>query len=108
MSEMIDATSHDFPGFFVIAALTRAKAVGGAITGDLVEVSFTVNGVELPFAETLNDIYQRMERGINHKVQERAEKLIAEAGLDRLTEALREAEEAVTVAVKAALSKAVR
>jgi hypothetical protein len=92
MSETVDATSQEFPGFFVIAAITRAKALGDKINSNPVEVTLLVNGVELPFVETMNDIYQRMERQIDEQAREVAEKMVTEAGLDGVADALREVE----------------
>lgn len=92
MSETIDATSQEFPGFFVIAAITMANALGDKIISNPVEVMLLVNGVELPFVETINDIYQRMERQIDEQAREVAEKMVMEAGLDGVADVLREVE----------------
>lgn len=101
VSETIDATSQEFPGFFVIAAITRGNALVDKITSNPVEVTLLVNGVELPFVETMNDIYQRMERQIDEQARKVAEKMVTEAGLDGVADALREVE----WKVKDALSK---
>lgn len=92
MSETINATSHEFPEFFVIASITRAKEIGDAIKSNPVEVTFLVNGIELPFVETMRDIYQRMEKQIDTQAIELAEKMVTEAGLDGVADALREVE----------------
>ena len=96
MSETINATSKEFPGFFVIAAITKfKKETGDKITTNPVEVTLLVNGIEVPFAETMNDIYQRMEKQIDERARVLAEKMVLEAGLEGVSDALREVERKV-------------
>ena len=92
MTEKIDVTSREFPGFFVIAAITQAGAVGDQIMTNPVEVTLLVNGIELPFTQTMNDIYRRMENQIDEQARELAEKMVTEAGLEGVADALREVE----------------
>lgn len=92
MSEYIDVTSREFPGFFLIAAITQAKAVGDKINSNPVSVTLLVNGVELPFTETMNDIYRRMEEQIDKQARELAERMVTAAGLEPLAEAIQKAE----------------
>lgn len=91
MSETIDVTSQEFPGFFIIAAITRSKVDIDKISNP-VEVTFLVNGIELPFTDTINDIYRRMNERLDMEAIEIAEKMVTEAGLDGVAEALREVE----------------
>lgn len=92
MTEKIDVTSREFPEFFVIAAITQAGAVGDQIMTNPVEVTLLVNGIELPFTQTMNDIYRRMENQIDEQARELAEKMVTEAGLEGVADALREVE----------------
>lgn len=96
MSEIIDATSYEFPGFFVIEALTQAddEVITDKLTGKGkdVEVTLLVNGVELPFTKTINNIYSRMQNQIEDEARVMAEKMVTEAGLESVAYALREVE----------------
>jgi hypothetical protein len=92
MSETIDATSYNFPGVFVIEAITLAGAWPDKISSNPVEVKLTVNNVELPFTKVMEEIYRRMESQIDRQAKELAEKMVTEAGLDKIVEALRDAE----------------
>ncbi len=105
MPEKIDATSYSFPGFFVLAAITRAKALGAKINSNPVEVTFLVNGVELPFVETMNDIHRRMNIQIDAQVRDLAERMVLEAGLDGINDALSEIEVKVKEAINKVLPK---
>lgn len=93
MSEKLDMTSRDFPGFFLIAALVQAgEDVQKQITEKDVEVQLLVNGIEFPFTKTIEDIYSRMLVQIDSQALEMAEKMVTEAGLDAVAEVLREVE----------------
>lgn len=93
MSEQIDVTSQTVAGFFVIAALTQAEdEVSEQIKGRYADVTLLVNGVELPFTQTINDIYLRMKNQIEEEAREMAEKMVTEAGLESIADALREVE----------------
>lgn len=93
MSEQIDVTSVKFPGFFVIAVLTQAEdKVSEQIKGRYADVTLLVNGVELPFTQTINDIYRRMRNQIEEESRSMAEKMVTEAGLESVAYALREVE----------------
>lgn len=99
MTENIDVTSREFPGFFVLAAITQAMGVCDHITSNPVEVKLLVNGIELPFTQTMNDIYRRMEANIDSQAHEIAEKMVTETGLAGIAEALRECEWKVKEAI---------
>lgn len=92
MSETIDVTSYNFPGIFVIEAITLAGAFPDKINSNPVQVRLLVNDIELPFTEVMVDIYRRMESQIDKEAKELAEKMVTEAGLDKIVEALRDAE----------------
>lgn len=102
MGEKIDACSKEFPGFFVLAAIVQAKNAGEKINTNPVDVTLLVNGIEMPFTETMNDIYRRMEDQIDGRAREIAEKMVTEAGLDGVAEALREVELKVREALRTA------
>ena len=87
-----------FPEFFLIAAITRAQKVSGIDLPVLpIEVKLTVNGTELPYSETMDDIWERSQREFDKKVLQKARELVAgarlaslDAQLDRLKDTLDE------------------
>lgn len=105
MSEIVNINDREFPGFFVIAAITQAKEQRDKIKPGPLEVMLTVNGVELPFTATINDIYARMQAQLEEDAQELAQKMVTEAGLDGLAEALRDAEHSIKSAIQAVAEK---
>lgn len=102
--EQFDCTVRDEPGHFVIAAIAAfdPRLMNKAIWPEsgvhedgrrsaFVQVTFTVNGVEMPFRATLEDIYKRMQARIDEQVLEKAISLISIAGFDEVREAIDEA-----------------
>ena len=74
MIEKIDATSRDFPGFFIISAIALAGALKDPekeckLLQNPVSVELIVNGVALPFTQTINDIYRRMNENVTNRVK---------------------------------------
>lgn len=90
--ELVDATSREFPGFFLIAAITRAKAIGDQIQGNPVNVRLVVNGVDLPYTATMADVWGRARAQLDEEAREMAERMVTEAGLEGVADALREVE----------------
>jgi hypothetical protein len=99
MSESVSVSSKQFPGFFLLAAITRAKAIGDKIHSSPVEVTFTANGVELPFVDTLNDLYERMENEIDGRARKIAEQMIQSNGLETIHEAISDLEAKIKEAI---------
>lgn len=100
MSDIIDCTSREFPGFFILAAIVDQLGAGMEQFPDKdVTVTLTANGVELPFSATVNDIYRRMGAQRDEEARELAVKMVTAAGLDDLAEALRDVEWRVKEAI---------
>lgn len=94
------------PYSFVISAITKAGGVTEEMKGDM-NITFQINGVNLPFEETLTNVYERMCRQFNNEVQARAEKIalevISEAGLMKYKEALDRADSILADAIDNAI-----
>jgi hypothetical protein len=84
-----------------LAAISDTVCKGNFQGKNPVEVTFLVNGQEMPFTATLEDIWRRMEAEMDGKVLAKAEEMVTAAGLDAVSEVLREVE----WKVKEALSK---
>lgn len=93
--ELIDVTKRDIPGVFLINALAKAEGVSEVIaTGPtpVCEVELTINGVSVPVAATLEDMWNRAIADLNERAKKMAYEMVSEAALDPLREALQEAD----------------
>lgn len=80
MSETISLSSVEFPSFLLLAAITRAKVLEThpeTLRGRPLEVTFFVNGIELPFSDTVNDLWRRARAEIDKKVEAAVAKRLA-------------------------------
>lgn len=103
MSEQIDVTARDAAGHFLLQAIVQGKTLGAKIATNPVEVQLLVNGVELPFRATLDNLWGRMEADIEERARAMAERMVTEAGLEGVADALRDVE----WKVKEALSRVI-
>lgn len=105
MSEMIDVTAGGlnnegkFPSFFTLAALTKSAQPLEAFGNNPMSVMLTINGVEVPFSATVQDIWDRCSARLDEEAKEKAIEMIAQSGLDDLREAVHEAERKVKAAL---------
>lgn len=98
-----------FPEFFLIAAITRAQKESGTDLPMLpIEVTLTVNGVELPYSETMKDVWERSQGEFDKKVLEKAKDLISSAGLEAVLEAIDDARAMVLSALEKASARATK
>jgi hypothetical protein len=79
-------------GHFLLQAIVQGKARGDKIATNPVEVQLLVNGVELPFRATLDNLWGRMEADIEERARAMAERMVAEAGLAGVADALHDVE----------------
>lgn len=70
MPEKLNPSFQDTPGQFAITAITLANATDAVIEaakGQPHEVQLLINGVEVPFATTINDWWRRCEEELNER-----------------------------------------
>jgi len=87
-------------GRFALAALVAAKAkhpeiIEKHVPGAHFEVSLIVNGVEVPFQDTIEDIYRRFETNIQQRAAEIAYETASLKGLDELQSTIKQADGAI-------------
>lgn len=71
------------PGFFIVAAVTAARRANPDLP-DVVaplEVTLQVNGVEIPFASTVENIFARMREAVDKDVEARVLNVLNDAAL---------------------------
>jgi hypothetical protein len=108
MPETIKSRRLADPAYhFLIAAITAH--FNGIITDNRfcgpLEVEFKCNGVELPFTVVVEDIYNRFDADVQKRALALAEQLVGDAALDKLLQALQDAEHEVTAALNEALER---
>jgi hypothetical protein len=102
MSEIINPTEHSTASIFLINAMAKAVAPGGLFehfkiptnSGQPVEVEveLKINGVEVPFKETLNEMWDRMRSRYKEDILEKAHELISQSRFEKLNDLLADAE----------------
>jgi hypothetical protein len=95
---LLNAVSKQFPDKDLREALNLLE-------GSEVDVKLTVNGVEIPFESTINDLWKQCQDDVNGRALEMAQKIISGAGLDDLFKTIREAEWQVGAALEKAMEK---
>lgn len=97
----------NFPEFFLIAAITRAQKESGTELPVMpIEVILTVNGVELPYTETMDDVWIRSQAEFDKKVLEKAKELISDARLEAVLDVIEDARSMIFSALEKASTKA--
>lgn len=115
MKQTVDALGHQDASVALLNALAAARGPG---EDDIhlrfgmkmpctdVEVELLVNGISVPFVETLADSLRALNDAFSRKVREEALRLVGSARLEELRQALDHAEWAIEVALeKAQLQK---
>lgn len=85
--ETIDVTSHTTPGIFLLNMMTEHtkrndlldmfEPMGGAVT-----VELKINGVVVPFAKSIEEMWTRLNSHNDELAMEKAIEMVAAAGLD--------------------------
>ena len=102
MSEQISPTSYNTPSIFLLNAISREacradlldhfKIVREDGKPTLVNVEMKINGVEVDFSATVNDMWKRLSSTFEEKVLEKAKELIRETRSDRFNEIVQQSE----------------
>ena len=105
MKEMIYAVGSTTPERFVLSAISQKvqdKEVFDKFKqfGPDVEVELLINGIPLSFTAIVNDWWRRVKDHHEADVREAALKMVTEAGLDPVANALRDAEQAIVNAIE--------
>lgn len=96
---LLNAVSEHFPKDDL---LEKLKIVPGQTEVDVV---LTINGVEIPFAPTIQSFWDQCVRDRDARATEIAMEAIKGAGLDNLFQVIRDAEWEIEQAIKAAMVK---
>jgi hypothetical protein len=91
----------DYPQHFYLAATVLAEKLGQKKPiSDIIEnrkqfndsfqVKFEVNGVSLPFAETIEELFTRMEKQIDEIAAKKAVEFVDMAGFSDIAETIRD------------------
>lgn len=112
MSEKIDLVSHATASIMLMNAVAKhfprsdlRAALSMERGGSTVEVKLTVNGVEIPFKSTIEDMWKQMVDSRDERALELAKDIITGAGLQNIFEAVRDAEWHISNALNEALEK---
>lgn len=98
MSEKVDFLKYrdSFPGFFLISAITYGKVLDEVsnkhVQGEPFDVELKINGVEVPFIHTLNELWARASNELENKARNMAKEMVTEAGLSGIMEILQKCE----------------
>ena len=96
MSDKIDIRTNNLPGLFVIQAIVQGKKLNDVIAsrkeGELLDIQLIINGVEVPFISTLENLWERANDDINNRAMDMAIKMVTAAKLDGVVNALNELE----------------
>lgn len=113
MKQQIDPTSGSTPSVMVMNAMAKACPDHLDITkffrmdGDAkeiaVEVEMLVNGVPVPFVETISEAWQALDAGLDSSIREKAVELIKGTKLQALLYQLEMAEWAIEEEIKKVL-----
>lgn len=79
------------------------KVVNIAPGKSIVEVKLTVNGIEIPFEHTINEMWTNVNNDVDNRALDRAREIISGAGLSRLFEAIKRADYELEQALNNAL-----
>jgi len=116
ITEAIDPTAYNAPSVMLINAMAALAGDAGDIAeifkleyvkGEkpTVDVQLFVNGVSVPFAAAVTFAWESLNAKINKKVEERALELVSRARLDKLLNALENAEWQIEDALEKALKE---
>lgn len=93
--ETVDVTSHTTPGIFLLNMMTTVtkredllalyEPMGGAVT-----VELKVNGVVMPFAQSIEEMWDRLHKHNDELAMEKALKMVSDAGMDDIVEMMSE------------------
>lgn len=113
MKEKIDIIKdrNDPASILLLKAMLAAKPSRGHMLeaffedqgipyGPVVEVEMTINGVSVPIIETLNACWEAADKIQQEEVLKKAQELILESGLDKIRNALDNAERLVKDAIR--------
>lgn len=98
MSELVDCVNRAAHGHVLIAAMTTASKTSKIDVvklfgkGHMVDVVFKINGVDVPFEETVDNLFERQFEKIDSYVLEKAKELLSVSRFDRLSNKLSELE----------------
>ena len=111
MSEKFDfvANRDTFPGMFLVEAVVQGKVLDKVVEtrkqGELFDIEFKINGVEVPFSITLNDVWKRANAELTERARKMAKEMITEAGLDDIRNVLQNAEWELKAAIDKVILK---
>lgn len=108
MPEIIEHTTFDsYHGHFVIAAITKAteSTKEQLYKPGPLEVQLLVNGLEVPFTATIEDLFSRMDLSIDRRAKRLATEMLSSSGLDGIRTVLEEAEWKIKNLIDSAFGK---
>ena len=92
MPEVKNVLNRDAAGIILMNAVSIPEGLVNKIAsspgGPNVEVKLTVNGVEVPFEQAVNEAFERWERNFNDYVEKKAKELIMKAHLEHIEESM--------------------
>jgi hypothetical protein len=95
MSERINRGSDSPPVRVLQAAMQATRTVKGKRVEQwpnlMVEVKLTVDGIEVPFMDTLRQMIDNENRAVEKRAEALALRALSEVGLDRAVAAIRQA-----------------
>ena len=101
--EVISMTERDdVQHFFICSTVLQEKLSGHKDTipklidakkdfNDSFQVEFKVNGIDLPFAETVDELFSRFRSYVDEEAKKKAIEIVSAAGFDDLVETIKSA-----------------
>lgn len=101
--ERIEVGKLSWPAHVLIQAITQSGDID-KIQPPL-DVSFSVNGVPLPFSSVMENLFQRLEDSLEKRAMELAAEKVTESGLCGIQSILQSAEEDIRAALEKAFNQ---
>jgi len=108
----IKVTDYSTPSVFLLNAICKQfprddmlEALNIPPGEQHVDVKLTVNGVEIPFEATINDLWRQCTDSVNERAQEIAKKTLLGSYLEELFDTIRQSEWEIENAFKNAMAK---
>jgi hypothetical protein len=105
MTSIVDVTGRNAPAIMLIEAMARESKRDDLLekfgvpkiplNPSHVEVKLTINGVEVNFVKTAQEMWERLERRYRQDVEEAAKALIGRTRFEKLESILSRAEEQI-------------
>jgi predicted lipid-binding transport protein (Tim44 family) len=115
MPSNVDVVAHTAPSIMLIEAMTRSSKNDALLEmfgfpkiplqQHVAEVKLTINGVEVDFVKTAQEMWDRMVHSYEKDVEEAARKLLSKTRFEKLEQIISQAEDEIEREVEALIKE---